>query len=74
MQESVEGDPCKFVLWSWGSAERFTLQAASPAIKQLWTAHITELLDTQSNFLSGEPPQVKVHAQVKVGKLYDLSK
>ncbi|XP_062303477.1 LOW QUALITY PROTEIN: kalirin RhoGEF kinase b [Osmerus eperlanus] len=52
MQENVEGDPCKFVLWSWGSAERFTLQAASPAVKQLWTSHITQLLDTQSNFLS----------------------
>lgn len=52
MQENVEGDPCKFVLWSWGSAERFTLQAVSTSVKQLWTSHITELLDTQSNFLS----------------------
>uniref|UniRef100_A0A8K9XYY5 PH domain-containing protein n=2 Tax=Oncorhynchus TaxID=8016 RepID=A0A8K9XYY5_ONCMY len=52
MQECVEGDPCKFVLSSRGSAERFTLQAASPSVKQLWVSHITELLDTQSNFLS----------------------
>ena len=54
MQECVEGDPCKFVLSSRGSAERFTLQAASPSVKQLWVSHITELLDTQSNFLSGK--------------------
>ncbi|XP_045553977.1 LOW QUALITY PROTEIN: kalirin [Salmo salar] len=52
MQECVDGDPCKFVLSSRGSAERFTLQAASPSVKQLWVSHITELLDTQSNFLS----------------------
>uniref|UniRef100_A0A6Q2XXB2 Rho guanine nucleotide exchange factor 25 n=1 Tax=Esox lucius TaxID=8010 RepID=A0A6Q2XXB2_ESOLU len=52
MQENVEGDPCKLVLSSRGSAERFTLQAASPSIKQVWVAHIAELLETQSNFLS----------------------
>ncbi|XP_056157511.1 kalirin RhoGEF kinase b, partial [Lampris incognitus] len=52
MQDSVEGDVCKFVLWSRGSAERFTLQASSPAVKQTWVEHITALLDAQSNFLS----------------------
>lgn len=54
MQDSVDGDPCKFVLWSRGSAERFTLQASSASIKMTWVDTIATLLDAQNNFLSGE--------------------
>uniref|UniRef100_A0A4W4HSE5 Kalirin RhoGEF kinase a n=1 Tax=Electrophorus electricus TaxID=8005 RepID=A0A4W4HSE5_ELEEL len=54
LEEHVDNDPCKFVLTSRGSAERFTLQAANTDVKQVWVHHITELLDAQSNFLSGE--------------------
>lgn len=50
----MDNDPCKFVLLSRGSSERFTLQAANVDIKQVWVQHIQELLDAQSNFLSGE--------------------
>lgn len=50
----MENDPCKFVLSCRGSSERFTLQAANTDIKQVWVQHISELLDAQSNFLSGE--------------------
>lgn len=53
MQDSVEGDPCKFVLWSRGSAERFTLQASSASVKMTWVETIAILLDAQNNFLSG---------------------
>ncbi|XP_056124938.1 kalirin-like isoform X2 [Rhinichthys klamathensis goyatoka] len=52
LEEHVENDPCKFVLWCRGSSERFTLQAANTDIKQVWVQHITDLLDLQSNFLS----------------------
>uniref|UniRef100_A0A3B3ZB33 Kalirin RhoGEF kinase b n=1 Tax=Periophthalmus magnuspinnatus TaxID=409849 RepID=A0A3B3ZB33_9GOBI len=52
MQDQVEGDPSKFVLWSRGSAERFTLQASNAAIKQTWVETISALLDAQNNFLS----------------------
>lgn len=52
MQDSVDGDPCKFVLWSRGSAERFTLQASSTSIKMTWVETIAALLDAQNNFLS----------------------
>ncbi|XP_068458153.1 kalirin-like isoform X2 [Clinocottus analis] len=52
MQDSVDGDPCKFVLWSRGSAERFTLQASSASIKMTWVETIATLLDAQNNFLS----------------------
>lgn len=54
MQDSVDGDPCKFVLWSRGSAERFTLQASSASIKMTWVETIAALLDAQNNFLSGQ--------------------
>lgn len=50
----MDNDPCKFVLSCRGSSERFTLQAANVDIKQVWIRHIQELLDAQSNFLSGE--------------------
>lgn len=50
----VDNDSCKFILSSRGSAERFTLQAANADIKQVWVQHIKELLDAQSNFLSGK--------------------
>lgn len=53
MQDSIDGDPCKFVLWSRGSAERFTLQASSASIKMTWVDTIAILLDAQNNFLSG---------------------
>ncbi|XP_071370789.1 kalirin-like, partial [Centroberyx affinis] len=52
MQDSVDSDPCKFVLWSRGSAERFTLQASTTSIKLTWVETIAALLDAQNNFLS----------------------
>ncbi|KAK2857154.1 hypothetical protein Q5P01_005889 [Channa striata] len=52
MQDSVDSDPCKFVLWSRGSAERFTLQASSASVKMTWVETIAALLDAQNNFLS----------------------
>uniref|UniRef100_A0A8C2K2J7 non-specific serine/threonine protein kinase n=1 Tax=Cyprinus carpio TaxID=7962 RepID=A0A8C2K2J7_CYPCA len=54
LEEHVENDPCKFVLSCRGSAERFTLQAAKTDIKQVWVQQSTELIDLQSNFLSGK--------------------
>lgn len=55
MQPSMDGDPCKFVLWSRGSAERFTLQAPSTSIKTTWVENVSALLDAQNDFLSGGP-------------------
>ncbi|KAM4559204.1 kalirin isoform 1-T1 [Odontesthes bonariensis] len=52
LEENVDNDPCKFVLSSRGSSERFTLQAANVDIKQVWVGHIQQVLDAQSNFLS----------------------
>ena len=64
MQDSVDGDPCKFVLWSRGSAERFTLQASSACIKMTWVETIAALLDAQNNFLSGEYI-LKLHEEIR---------
>uniref|UniRef100_A0A3Q1EQ61 Kalirin RhoGEF kinase a n=1 Tax=Acanthochromis polyacanthus TaxID=80966 RepID=A0A3Q1EQ61_9TELE len=54
LEDSVDNDPCKFVLSCRGSSERFTLQAANVDTKQVWVRHIQEVLDAQSNFLSGD--------------------
>ncbi|XP_029691129.1 kalirin isoform X2 [Takifugu rubripes] len=51
LEDSVDNDPCKFVLSCRGSSERFTLQAANVDIKQVWVRHIQVLLDDQNKFL-----------------------
>lgn len=60
LEESVDNDPCKFVLSCRGSSERFTLQAANVDIKQVWVRHIQMLLDDQSKFLYGEEMRSKL--------------
>uniref|UniRef100_A0A8C6WPC9 Kalirin n=1 Tax=Neogobius melanostomus TaxID=47308 RepID=A0A8C6WPC9_9GOBI len=52
LEDSVDNDPCKFVLLCRGSSERFTLQAANVEIKQVWVQHIKERLEFQSNLLN----------------------
>ncbi|CAL9690695.1 unnamed protein product [Knipowitschia caucasica] len=52
LEESVDNDPCKFVLVSRGTSEHFTLQAANVEIKQVWLQHIKERLEYQSNLLN----------------------
>lgn len=61
LEDSMDNDPCKFVLSCRGSSERFTLQAANVDIKQVWVRHIKEVLDAQSNFLSGETTHTHTH-------------
>ncbi|KAL3969409.1 potassium voltage-gated channel Shal-related subfamily D member 1 [Sarotherodon galilaeus] len=67
LEDSVDNDPCKFVLLSRGSSERFTLQAANVDIKQVWVQHIQELLDAQSNFLSALQSPIVYHNQQSGG-------
>ncbi|XP_066544670.1 kalirin isoform X3 [Amia ocellicauda] len=52
IDENVDNDPCKFVMYCRGSSERFTLQAANPDIKQAWVLDISQVLDTQRDFLN----------------------
>uniref|UniRef100_A0A4W4HKB4 Kalirin RhoGEF kinase a n=1 Tax=Electrophorus electricus TaxID=8005 RepID=A0A4W4HKB4_ELEEL len=72
LEEHVDNDPCKFVLTSRGSAERFTLQAANTDVKQVWVHHITELLDAQSNFLSAL--QSPIEYQKEKGTSHSLTR
>uniref|UniRef100_S4RK73 Rho guanine nucleotide exchange factor (GEF) 25b n=1 Tax=Petromyzon marinus TaxID=7757 RepID=S4RK73_PETMA len=57
LQMDVEGDPCKFaVAWRNGGAgsgggERYLLQASSPEARQTWVHELSQLLETQHNFL-----------------------
>uniref|UniRef100_A0A3B5ME23 Kalirin RhoGEF kinase a n=1 Tax=Xiphophorus couchianus TaxID=32473 RepID=A0A3B5ME23_9TELE len=51
LEETVENDACKFVMFSRGSSERFTLQAANVDTKQVWVQHIQNILDAQNDFL-----------------------
>ncbi|XP_072301119.1 kalirin isoform X3 [Eucyclogobius newberryi] len=52
LEESVDNDPCKFVLLCRRTSERFTLQAANLETKQIWVQHIKERLESQSNLLA----------------------
>ncbi|XP_055005301.1 kalirin isoform X1 [Boleophthalmus pectinirostris] len=52
LEESVDNDPCKFVLLCRGTSERFTLQAANVEIKQVWVQHIKERLEYQISLLN----------------------
>ncbi|MGH0133719.1 UNVERIFIED_CONTAM: hypothetical protein FKN15_053342 [Acipenser sinensis] len=52
MDENIDNDPCKFALYCRGSSERVTLQAANPDIKQAWVYDISQVLDTQRDFLN----------------------
>lgn len=69
LEDTVDNDPCKFVLLCRGSAERFTLQTANVDIKQVWVQHIQNILDAQNNFLSGElAPSIAPAPRLKQGR------
>ncbi|KAL4655529.1 rho guanine nucleotide exchange factor 25 isoform X1 [Arapaima gigas] len=55
VESCVEGDPCRFVLTSRGAngdTVRFTLQAASPNTSMAWVRDVSQILETQRNFLN----------------------
>uniref|UniRef100_M3ZSB7 non-specific serine/threonine protein kinase n=1 Tax=Xiphophorus maculatus TaxID=8083 RepID=M3ZSB7_XIPMA len=66
LEETVDNDACKFVMFSRGSSERFTLQAANVDTKQVWVQHIQNILDAQNDFLSAlQSPIVYQQCQSK---------
>ncbi|XP_069790490.1 rho guanine nucleotide exchange factor 25-like [Narcine bancroftii] len=55
LEESVDGDPCKFALTSRGAegyVARHVLQAANPEIRQAWVSSVSEILESQRHFLN----------------------
>uniref|UniRef100_A0A8D0HCJ3 Kalirin n=1 Tax=Sphenodon punctatus TaxID=8508 RepID=A0A8D0HCJ3_SPHPU len=52
LEETLDNDPCKFALMSRESSERVILQAANPEIQQAWVQDISQVLETQKDFLN----------------------
>ncbi|KAF7215188.1 transcript variant X3 [Nothobranchius furzeri] len=76
LEDTVDNNPCKFVLMCRGSSERFTLQAANVDIKQVWVKHVQDILDAQNNFLSAlqSPIVYQQQEQCKVSSSFPLSR
>ncbi|XP_017276467.1 triple functional domain protein isoform X7 [Kryptolebias marmoratus] len=57
LEESVEGDPCKFILTSRSTSstmESFVLHSSHPGVCEVWTLQISQILESQRNFLNAE--------------------
>ncbi|XP_030052459.1 rho guanine nucleotide exchange factor 25 isoform X2 [Microcaecilia unicolor] len=55
LEECVDGDPCKFALTSRGadrSVVRYVLQALTADVSRAWVSDISQILETQRNFLN----------------------
>eukprot|EP00063_Salmo_salar_P023190 XP_013998025.1 PREDICTED: triple functional domain protein-like isoform X8 [Salmo salar] len=55
LEDSVDGDPCKFVLTSRvtnSSIESFVLHSSHLGVRQVWTLQISQILESQRNFLN----------------------
>lgn len=52
LEENIDNDPCKFALRSRESTERVILQAANHEIKQAWVLDISQVLETQRDFVN----------------------
>uniref|UniRef100_A0A8C2IWH3 non-specific serine/threonine protein kinase n=1 Tax=Cyprinus carpio TaxID=7962 RepID=A0A8C2IWH3_CYPCA len=55
IEECVDGDPCKFALTSRtsnGSKEAFILHSSHPGVRQVWMLQISQILESQCNFLN----------------------
>uniref|UniRef100_A0A4W5JUT2 Trio Rho guanine nucleotide exchange factor a n=1 Tax=Hucho hucho TaxID=62062 RepID=A0A4W5JUT2_9TELE len=56
LEDSADGDPCKFVLTSRvtnSSIESFVLHSSHLGVRQVWTLQISQILESQRNFLNG---------------------
>lgn len=53
----MEGDRCKFILTSRstnGTLESFVLHSSHPGVCEVWTLQISQILESQRNFLNGK--------------------
>ncbi|KAI1891168.1 hypothetical protein AGOR_G00162160 [Albula goreensis] len=75
VEDCVEEDPCRFALTSRGadrSPVRCVLQAASPEIRQAWVTDVSQILESQRNFLNAL--QSPIEYQRKEGKSNSLGR
>uniref|UniRef100_A0A8C8M289 non-specific serine/threonine protein kinase n=1 Tax=Oncorhynchus tshawytscha TaxID=74940 RepID=A0A8C8M289_ONCTS len=66
LEDSVDGDPCKFMLTSRvtnSSVDSFVLHSSHLGVRQVWTLQISQILESQRNFLN---------AKIKVNILFNL--
>lgn len=57
VEACVDGDPNRFALTSRGadgSTVRYVLYSSSPDICMAWVSDVSQILETQRNFLNGE--------------------
>uniref|UniRef100_A0A8C5E3H0 Uncharacterized protein n=1 Tax=Gouania willdenowi TaxID=441366 RepID=A0A8C5E3H0_GOUWI len=55
LEDSVEGDLCKFILTSRstnGTVESFVLHSSHPGVREVWTLQISQMLESQTNLLN----------------------
>ncbi|XP_042151367.1 triple functional domain protein isoform X2 [Oncorhynchus tshawytscha] len=55
LEDSVDGDPCKFMLTSRvtnSSVDSFVLHSSHLGVRQVWTLQISQILESQRNFLN----------------------
>lgn len=66
LEENVDGDPCKFILTSRstnGTVESFVLHSSHPGVREVWTLQISQILESQRNFLNGTPTHTNTNTQ-----------
>lgn len=69
LEENIEGDPCKFILTSRstnGTVESFVLHSSHPGVREVWTLQISQILESQRNFLNGRV----IHSNTDRGHLF----
>jgi hypothetical protein len=57
LEGNLHGDPCRFALTNRGpegGIHRYVLQASDPAVSQAWIKQVTQILESQRDFLNGE--------------------
>uniref|UniRef100_A0A8C8H393 non-specific serine/threonine protein kinase n=1 Tax=Oncorhynchus tshawytscha TaxID=74940 RepID=A0A8C8H393_ONCTS len=60
LEDSVDGDPCKFMLTSRvtnSSVDSFVLHSSHLGVRQVWTLQISQILESQRNFLNASTDQ-----------------
>uniref|UniRef100_A0A669ERS6 non-specific serine/threonine protein kinase n=1 Tax=Oreochromis niloticus TaxID=8128 RepID=A0A669ERS6_ORENI len=70
LEENVEGDPCKFILTSRsasGAVESFVLHSSHPGVREVWTLQISQILESQRNFLNGRLLHTHTHTHTQRG-------
>uniref|UniRef100_A0A8C8J526 non-specific serine/threonine protein kinase n=1 Tax=Oncorhynchus tshawytscha TaxID=74940 RepID=A0A8C8J526_ONCTS len=70
LEDSVDGDPCKFMLTSRvtnSSVDSFVLHSSHLGVRQVWTLQISQILESQRNFLNAKIKYQRIHVGASDG-------